>query len=68
MELRTFSHLPRTRPDFVSFYFERTALGAGHRPARRGHAGDHLDDPLAANRRGRRGASSDQITFEGFLA
>jgi glycerophosphoryl diester phosphodiesterase len=67
MELRTFSHVSRTRPDFVSLYFGDlpwapvTALRAAGMPViswtiRSG------DEAWTARRH------SDQITFEGFTA
>lgn len=67
MELRTFSHVERTRPDFVSFYFEElpwapvTALRAGGLPV----ISWTIRSPQQAARARR---CSDQITFEGFAA
>lgn len=67
MELRTFSHINRTRPDFVSFYFGDlpwapvTALRAAGTPVITWTIRS-ADEAWTALR------SSDQITFEGFLA
>jgi glycerophosphoryl diester phosphodiesterase len=66
-ELRTFSHVARTRPDFVSFYFDElpwapvSALRASGLPV----ITWTIRSPAEAWRARRR---SDQITFEGFLA
>lgn len=67
MELRTFSHVARTRPDFVSFYFEQlpwapiTALRASGLPV----ITWTIRSPEEAVKALR---CSDQITFEGFTA
>lgn len=67
MELRTFSHVSRTEPDFVSFYFDElpwapvTALRAGGMPVITWTI--RTPEQARAARR-----NSDQITFEGFLA
>ena len=67
MELRTFSHLARTRPDFVSFYYEQlpwapiTALRASGMPV----ITWTIRSPQQAVTAMR---CSDQITFEGFAA
>lgn len=67
MELRTFSHVARTRPDFVSFYFEElpwapvTALRAAGMPI----ITWTIRSPEQAAKALR---CSDQITFEGFTA
>ena len=67
MELRTLSHLSRTVPDFVSFFFEElpwapiTALRADGMPV----ISWTIRTPLQAARARRH---SDQITFEGFTA
>lgn len=67
MELRTFSHAPRTRPDFVSFSVDDlpwapiTAMRASGRPVITWTI--RSAQQAAAARR-----HSDQITFEGFLA
>lgn len=66
-ELRTFSHVQRTQPDFVSFYFDElpwapiSALRASGLPV----ITWTIRSPAEAWRARRR---SDQITFEGFLA
>ncbi|WP_374334134.1 glycerophosphodiester phosphodiesterase family protein [Aestuariivirga sp.] len=67
MELRTFSHVARTRPDFVSFYFEElpwapiTALRADGMPIITWTIRDPAQAVMAMR-------CSDQITFEGFAA
>ncbi|MFN4143209.1 glycerophosphodiester phosphodiesterase family protein [Aestuariivirga sp.] len=67
IELRTFSHVERTRPDFVSFYFDElpwapvSALRASGKPV----ITWTIRSPQQAWRARRH---SDQITFEGFLA
>lgn len=67
MELRTFSHVSRTRPDFVSFYFEElpwapiTALRSSGVPV----ISWTIRTPEQAVMARR---CSDQITFEGFPA
>lgn len=67
MELRTFSHVSRTRPDFVSFYLDDlpwapvTAMRAGGTPV----ISWTIRSPQQAMTARRK---SDQITFEGFLA
>jgi glycerophosphoryl diester phosphodiesterase len=67
MELRTFSHINRTRPDFVSFFFGDlpwapvTALRAAGTPVITWTIRS-ADQAWTALR------CSDQITFEGFLA
>ena len=67
MELRTFSHVARTRPDFVSFYYEQlpwapiTALRAAGMPV----ITWTIRSPQQAVKARR---CSDQITFEGFTA
>lgn len=67
MELRTFSHIARTRPDFISFYFGElpwapvTALRADGLPV----ISWTIRSPVEAQMARRQ---SDQITFEGFLA
>lgn len=66
-ELRTFSHLARTRPDFVSFYFEElpwapiAALRAGGMPIITWTIRSPQQAVMALR-------CSDQITFEGFNA
>jgi glycerophosphoryl diester phosphodiesterase len=66
-ELRTFSHLARTRPDFVSFFYEElpwapiTALRASGMPI----ITWTIRSPQQAVKAMR---CSDQITFEGFAA
>ena len=66
-ELRTFSHLARTRPDFVSFFYEElpwapiTALRASGMPI----ITRTIRSPQQAVMAMR---CSDQITFEGFAA
>lgn len=66
-ELRSFSHLARTRPDFVSFYFEElpfapvTALRTAGMPV----ISWTIRSPGEARQAMRH---SDQITFEGFAA
>lgn len=66
-ELRSFSHLARSRPDFVSFYFEElpfapvTALRAAGLPV----ISWTIRSPAEARQALRH---CDQITFEGFLA
>ncbi len=66
-ELRTFSHVARTRPDFVSFYFEElpwapvTAMRAAGIPV----ISWTIRSPQQAATARR---CSDQITFEGFAA
>lgn len=66
-ELRTFSHVVRTRPDFVSFYFEElpwapiTALRAGGMPIITWTIRSAQQAVMARR-------CSDQITFEGFAA
>lgn len=66
-ELRSFAHLSRTRPDFVSFFFEElpfapvTALRAAGLPV----IGWTIRSPVEAREALRH---CDQITFEGFLA
>lgn len=67
LELRTFSHVERTRPDFLSFYFEElpwapvTALRAAGLPV----ISWTIRSPQQAATARR---CSDQITFEGFTA
>jgi glycerophosphoryl diester phosphodiesterase len=67
LELRTFSHMARTRPDFISFYFGElpwapvTALRADGLPV----ISWTIRSPEQAQTARRQ---SDQITFEGFLA
>lgn len=67
MELRTFSHVARTRPDFVSFYLDDlpwapvTAMRSGGTPVISWTIRSP-EEALTARRK------SDQITFEGFLA
>ena len=67
IELRTFSHMARTRPDFISFYFGElpwapiTALRADGLPV----ISWTIRSPGEAQTARRQ---SDQITFEGFLA
>ena len=67
LELRTFSHVSRTRPDFVSFYFEElpwapiTALRSSGLPV----ISWTIRSPQQAVMAKR---CSDQITFEGFPA
>lgn len=67
MELRTLSHFPRTRPDFISFYFEElpwapiTALRNQGLPV----ISWTIRSPAQAVKAMR---CSDQITFEGFTA
>ena len=66
-ELRTFSHVSRTRPDFVSFYFEElpwapiTALRASGMPIITWTIRSPAQAVMAMR-------CSDQITFEGFTA
>jgi glycerophosphoryl diester phosphodiesterase len=66
-ELRTFAHVARTRPDFVSFYFEElpwapiTALRAGGMPIITWTIRSPAQAVIAMR-------CSDQITFEGFTA
>jgi glycerophosphoryl diester phosphodiesterase len=67
LELRTFSHVPRTRPDFISFYFSElpwapiSALRADGLPV----ITWTIRSPEEAKQALRQ---SDQITFEGFAA
>lgn len=67
IELRTFSHVAKTRPDFVSFYFDElpwapvTAFRASGKPVISWTIRSPQDAQMARRR-------SDQITFEGFLA
>lgn len=67
MELRTFSHVSRTRPDFVSLYYGDlpwapvTALRAAGMPVISWTIRS-ADEAWTARRH------SDQITFEGFIA
>lgn len=67
MELRTFSHVARTRPDFVSFYYEQlpwapiTALRAAGMPVITWTIRSSQQAVMARR-------CSDQITFEGFAA
>ena len=67
MELRTFSHLARTRPDFVSFYYEQlpwapiTAMRASGMPVITWTIRSPQQAVMAMR-------CSDQITFEGFTA
>lgn len=66
-ELRTFSHVSRTRPDFVSFYFEElpwapiTTLRANGMPIITWTIRSPQEAVMALR-------CSDQITFEGFTA
>lgn len=66
-ELRTFSHLARTRPDFVSFFYEElpwapiTALRAAGMPIITWTIRSPQQAVIAMR-------CSDQITFEGFAA
>ena len=66
-ELRTFSHLARTRPDFVSFFYEElpwapiTALRASGMPIITWTIRSPQQAVIAMR-------CSDQITFEGFAA
>ena len=67
IELRTFAHVARTRPDFVSFYFDElpwapvTAFRASGRPV--------ISWTIrSAGQASTARRKSDQITFEGFLA
>ena len=66
-ELRTFSHVARTQPDFVSFYFGElpwapiTALRAKGMPIITWTIRSPAEAVMARR-------SSDQITFEGFTA
>ena len=66
-ELRTFSHLARTRPDFVSFFYEElpwapiTALRASGMPIITWTIRSPQQAVMAMR-------CSDQITFEGFAA
>lgn len=66
-ELRTFSHIGRTRPDFVSFYFEElpwapiTALREAGMPIITWTIRSPAQAVMAMR-------CSDQITFEGFTA
>jgi glycerophosphoryl diester phosphodiesterase len=66
-ELRTFSHVSRTRPDFVSFYFEElpwapiSALRANGMPIITWTIRSPHEAVMALR-------CSDQITFEGFAA
>lgn len=66
-ELRTFSHVARTRPDFVSFFFEElpwapiTALRAAGMPIITWTIRSPQQAVVAMR-------CSDQITFEGFAA
>lgn len=66
-ELRTFSHVARTRPDFVSFYFEElpwapiTALRSAGMPIITWTIRSPAQAVMAMR-------CSDQITFEGFTA
>jgi len=67
MELRTFSHVARTRPDFVSFYYGQlpwapiTALRASGMPVITWTIRSPEEAVMATR-------CSDQITFEGFTA
>jgi glycerophosphoryl diester phosphodiesterase len=67
MELRTFSHLARTQPDFVSFYYEQlpwapiTAMRAAGMPIITWTIRSPQQAVMAMR-------CSDQITFEGFAA
>jgi glycerophosphoryl diester phosphodiesterase len=67
IELRTLAHLPRSRPDFLSFHCEElpwapvAAFRAGGKPV----ISWTIRSPEQARRTRRH---SDQITFEGFLA
>lgn len=67
MELRTLSHVARTRPDFVSFYFGElpwapvTALRAAGMPVITWTIRNAVEARMALR-------CSDQITFEGFRA
>ena len=67
VELRTLSHVARTRPDFVSFYFEElpwapiTALRAAGMPVITWTIRSPQQAVMAMR-------CSDQITFEGFTA
>ena len=66
-ELRTFSHMARTRPDFVSFFYEElpwapiTALRASGMPIITWTIRSPQQAAMAMR-------CSDQITFEGFAA
>lgn len=67
VELRTFAHVERTRPDFVSFYFEELpwapieTLRAAGMPI--------ITWTIRSEQQARQARRhSDQITFEGFLA
>lgn len=67
LELRTFGHVSRTRPDFVSFFFEELpwapieALRAAGMPIISWTIRSAAQAKVARRR-------SDQITFEGFIA
>jgi hypothetical protein len=67
MERRTFGHVSRTQPDFISFYQDElpwapiTAFRASGRPV----ITWTIRTPAQAHKALRH---SDQITFEGFLA
>ena len=67
MELRTFAHVARTRPDFVSFFFEELPWAPidVFRAAGMPIITWTIRSPSQASRALR---LSDQITFEGFMA
>lgn len=66
-ELRTFSHLDRTRPDFVSFYFEE--LPWAPITALRGDGMTIITWTIRSQAQADMARRhSDQITFEGFTA
>lgn len=67
LELRTFSHLARTRPHFVSFYFRELPYA----PVQRIRAAGHpvITWTIRTEEQARMARRySDQITFEGFAA
>jgi len=67
LEIRTFSHLARTRPHFVSFYFRELPYAPVQRIRAAGHP---IITWTIRNEEQARMARrySDQITFEGFAA
>lgn len=67
MEIRTFSHVARTRPDFVSFYFEELPW-APIEACRRAGMPVITWTIRSAEQAWNARRNSDQITFEGFIA
>ena len=67
VEMRTLSHMPRTRPDFLSYY--ETALPSLAASRQRARGMPLISWTIRSHAQARRARCySDQITFEGFYA